>query len=485
MTTNPTPKSKQSAPKDVPLVVDFDGTLHRSDLTWEALAWAARHDWWLLGMALWTYARNGRAACKLLLEDHLLGHWQPDLPLDERMLELMRKAQTEGRRVVVATGSPQRLVMQVLEPHRLDVEVWGTVNNNINLTARSKAEALVKTFGEKGFDYAGNSRADQPVWRVARKAWVINAGNGVTRRVMAMGNHEHVVPKTLRARWALLQGMRPVRWLKNLLVLVPLLAAHQWFNWPLLAQAMVAIAALSLTSSGVYLLNDVVDVADDRRSAQRRNRPLAAGYLPIGMALAASPLLLVAGLLVAARLDGLLPVVVAYMLLALAYSLVFKRWLTLDVVALALLDVLRLAAGAVATGIGISAWLVAAAFLLFYSLATMQRYVAACDADASARPSLRSYGVGDAPLLLAQGVGSGLLVVMLSLMYSQSQDAAILYSRPAWLALFSMLLLWWISRLWLLAHRGMVDDEPLVVALKDPVSWLAAVLMVAALVFAI
>lgn len=489
MNASPRPLAKvKSLPLkgDVPLVVDFDGTLQRSDLTWEALAWAARYDGWLLLMAVWTYLREGRAACKLLLEDHLLGHWFPDLPLDERVLDLLRQAEARGRRVVVATGSPQRLVTQVLESSGLEVEVWGTVENTTNLTARRKAEALVKTFGAKGFDYAGNSYADHPVWAVARKAWIINAGKGVTRRAMAVGNHEHVMPKTLRARWALLQGLRPARWLKNLLVFVPLLVAHQWFNMPLLAQAALAWLALSSASSAMYLFNDLLDITADRRDPLKRNRVLAAGFLPIGLATAMVPLLVALALLLAWSGGKLLLVATAVYLLGSAlYTLGLKRWLVTDVVVLALLDVTRLVAGAVATGISLSFWLVGGAFLLFYSLASMLRYSSVQRHAPKEVVSPYAYAPSDAPLLLAQGVASGMLTVVVTALFVQSSDVIGLYRHPLWLGGFSLLLLWWLGRMWLQAHRGQVDDDPLVVALKDPSSWMTAVLMIAVLVAAV
>ncbi|MCP5405832.1 MAG: UbiA family prenyltransferase [Pseudomonadaceae bacterium] len=479
-TSGMNPKQRHVPAADVPLVVDFDGTLHRSDLTWEAIAWAMRHDWRLLWLAVFAYLRHGRAAAKLVLEDHLLGHWHPDLPLDERTADLLREAQARGRRVVVATGSPQRLVMQVLAAHGMDVEVWGTVENTTNLTARHKAAALVKTFGEKGFDYAGNSYADHPVWAVARKAWIVNAGTGVTRRAMGLGNHEHVLPKVLRARWAVWQALRPHLWLKNLLVLLPVIAAQAWQNVPVLIAAGWAFLALSLVSSAMYLLNDVLDISEDRAHLHKKQRAVAAGLFPIGTALLLVPLLL-AGAWAAAVQGGqpLLHVIQVYAALSLGYALVFKYWPQVDVLLLAGLYTLRIVAGMAATGLGLSVWLLLACFLLFESLMLMKRFVEVrmLDAEPAAQTGLRRpYHPADLPLLLVQGLAVGFAGVSVLAMHAHSAELATRYTHADWFALLCLLVLAWLGRLWHAANRGtMADDDPVMHALQDPLSWLLLV----------
>ena len=471
----------------VPLIVDFDGTLQRSDVLWETVAWCLRHDWPLLAAMAFAYLLKGRAAAKLLAEGKLRGRWVPVFPWDTRVVELAKAAEKDGREVLVYTGSAEMTVAEAMRAKGLKWEVVGTSDPAVNLTSGRKTAALVKRFGEKGYDYVGNSRADLKVWKGARKAIVVNASPALERAAEAQGNVTLVLPREGGMLKALLKGMRLHQWLKNLLVFVPLLAAHAWMDAADWARAGAAFVAFGFCASGVYLLNDLMDLADDRNHPRKRNRPLAAGTLPVPLAL----LMVVALKLAAFGLAGavgvpLVAVLVAYIAVTMAYSVALKQWPVWDVVVLAGLYCMRLVAGSAATGIVLSFWLMLLALLGFYSLALLKRYIELSElAKAKTGKTMaRGYHLDDAGLLAAQGMASGVMAVTVVALYLQSPAVMALYRHPLWVGLICPLALWWLGRVWLMAHRGEVHDDPVVFAARDPASWACAAIAVAIVVLA-
>lgn len=470
--------------KTIPLVVDFDGTLMRSDTFWEALMWGVKNDWRMLARVVMAYLTHGRAAAKLEAEATLLEvDWQPMLPYNAQVLELMAEARKAGRKVVIATGSPSQLIEDVIELSDIKVDaVIGTDDPGVNMTAANKAAVLVKRFGEKGFDYAGNSGADMAVWPHAREAIIVNPTRDVktdklpnaTQQYLLDGPHASPILKT----------MRPHQWLKNMLVFVPILTAHAWLNPVAWMAAVTAFVCFSLIASGVYVLNDLLDMDDDRAHPTKRHRPLAAGILPIPLALAMVPVLTLAGFGLAAMTNGLLVGVLAvYWLATVGYSFHLKRWPVWDVLTLAGLYCVRIIGGAVATGIPLSFWLMLLALLGFYSLAVLKRYIELRDLlTRKGKQTARGYHVDDTPLLAAQGVGSGILAVGVVALYLQSPAVLPLYANPAMLGLICPLALWWLGRVWFLAHRGEVHDDPVVFAAKDPASWMCLLIAIAIVV---
>jgi 4-hydroxybenzoate polyprenyltransferase len=258
------------------------------------------------------------------------------------------------------------------------------------------------------------------------------------------------------------------QWLKNLLVFVPLLAAHRVLDSTLLA--VLAFAAFSLCASGVYLLNDLLDLKSDRRHHSKRNRPLAAGKLPLLGGLLAAPVLTLAAFAVALAVSPLFALVLGgYWLTTLAYSLQLKRKVMLDVLLLAALYTARIIGGAVAIMVEPSFWLLAFSMFMFLSLALLKRYteLAALLADGRDKASGRGYRVDDLPLLQSFGAASGYGAVLVLALYINSPESLELYTRPYALWLLCPMLLYWISRAWFVAHRGEMHDDPVVYAATD------------------
>jgi 4-hydroxybenzoate polyprenyltransferase len=265
----------------------------------------------------------------------------------------------------------------------------------------------------------------------------------------------------------MLRLLRPHQWAKNLLAFAALGAAHRWADAGALRDAGLMFVALCLAASAIYVVNDALDVAADRAHPDRRTRPYASGALPGASAWAIAPALLAGAALVAWSLPlPALQALAAYALLALAYCVLLKRVLWLDVLVLAALYVLRVVAGGLAIGVVPSAWLSAFALFLFVSLACAKRYGELHQAGGSALAG-RAWRAGDDTPLLALGAACGVVSVLVLALYVNSPDVRVLYRAPLWLWLACPVLLYWLARLWTLAARGELRSDPLLFALRD------------------
>lgn len=454
---------------EVPLCVDLDGTLIRTDLLHEAaLLLVRRNPLYLLRFVAWL--ARGRAHLKrqiaLRAQVDIAG-----LPYDERVLAWLRE-HDGARRRVLCTASDRMLALGVAAHVGGFDDVIGS-DGVRNLGGTGKRDALCERYGERGFDYAGNAAADLHVWPHARRAIVVNASEHVVRRAHATSEVERVFARA-RGGWrAWLAALRVHQWPKNALVFVPLFAAHLAFEPAAVLGALVAFLAFSLCASGAYVLNDLFDVEADRRHPRKRLRPFALGLLPIRAGLVAAPLLTLAAFAIASVLPPRFMLMLAtYALVTLAYSLALKRFVMLDVVTLAGLYTIRIVAGAVAIGVPASFWLLAFSMFLFLSLAMVKRYaeVRRITATAETKVAGRAYAVDDLPLIQSLGTSSGYLSVLVLAFYINSTKSTELYRHHHLLWILAPVLLYWISRVWLLARRDRMHDDPVVFALTDRIS---------------
>jgi 4-hydroxybenzoate polyprenyltransferase len=453
----------------IPLCVDLDGTLIRSDMLFEsALSLLRRNPLYLFSFVLWLV--RGRAH----LKREIARRAEVDpatLPYDQRIVDWLR-AEAGLRPRVLCTASDAGLAQGIAAHLGLFDEVMAS-DGETNLAGRHKGESLRQRYGDKGFDYAGNEYRDLHIWKHARKAIVVNAKNGLAK---AAGEHcevERVFEPDRSGLKVWLKALRLHQWLKNLLVFLPLFAAHRVLEPTALLHCIVAFFAFGLCASGVYVLNDLFDLDADRRHPRKRLRPFAAGTLPLASGLLAAPLLTLAGLALALVVS--LPfagVLLTYYVLTLAYSLRLKRIVMLDVVVLAALYTVRIIGGAVAVGGGLSFWLLAFSMFLFLSLAMLKRYteLQSMQAAGKAQASGRGYSVDDIALIQSLGGASGYMSVLVLALYINSTASEALYRHQEVLWLLCPLLLYWISRVWLIAHRGGMHDDPVVFALVDRVS---------------
>jgi 4-hydroxybenzoate polyprenyltransferase/phosphoserine phosphatase len=455
-----------------PLVVDLDGTLIRSDVLIEsgfAFLKSAPHRFY--EPLLWL-ARKGKAGLKA----HLADRTNVDvtvLPYDDAVLDWLKAEREGGRSLVLATASHERYAEAISQHLGIFDRTFAT-DGETNLSSHRKRDRLVAEYGEKGFDYAGNSHDDIAVWQSAERAYVVNPSPGVERAARRQGNVERVIesrPPTLKT-WA--RSLRLHQWLKNLLIFVPLLAAHEVSKAPLLFAAILAFFSFGLCASSVYLLNDLLDLEDDRHHPVKRKRPLASGALPIPWGLALFPVLL--GVAIAIAWSSLPPrfavVLAGYYLLTLAYSLFLKKQVMVDVVVLAMLYTTRIIAGTAAIGGHLTFWLLAFSMFIFLSLALVKRYAElySLQSRGLVKTRGRGYMSSDLPLISSLGTSSGYLAVLVLALYIQDARTAGLYRHPQIIWLACPLLLYWVSRTWIIAHRGRMHDDPIVFAARDRIS---------------
>jgi 4-hydroxybenzoate polyprenyltransferase len=288
---------------------------------------------------------------------------------------------------------------------------------------------------------------------------------------------------------ALLRTMRPHQWVKNLLVFVPLLTSHRYADTSAATNAALAFVAFCLTASGVYVLNDLLDVRADREHPTKRFRPIAAGELSASVAWAAVPVLLASALALSwlALSVQFTATLALYAAGAIAYSLWLKQLPLVDAMVLAALYTLRVIAGAAAIPVPLSFWLLALSTFLFLSLALMKRYCELRPARAEGHEGKlhgRGYDAGDLEVVATLGAASGYLAALVLALYIQDPKTAELYSRPQVIWLACPLMLYWVSHAWLVAHRGKMHDDPVVFALKERASWIVVALMGAVFVAA-
>ncbi len=471
------PGASERPPADpLPLAVDMDGTLLRTDLMWEHLLQLLR-DRPLALLAVPGWLRRGRAFFK----QQLAARTQVDaatLPYNVEFLEWLREQKRAGRRLILATASDRRMAEPVAHQLGLFDELLAS-DGQTNLRDRAKRELLTRRFGERGFDYAGNSAVDLEVWAGARRAIVVNAPRRLVERAARCAELGRVFPPAASRLGALVRLVRPHQWIKNLLVFVPLVTAHRLSADVWLAAAGAA-AALCLCASGVYVLNDLLDLEADRRHPNRRERPFAAGELPLALGPVLTALLLAGGFALGWQWGGWFAALLAgYVAAATAYSLWLKRLALVDVFVLAGLYTLRLAAGHVVTGIAWSAWLLVFAMFLFLSLALLKRFpeLQQLRRNNQTRTAGRGYSVGDTELIATLGLMCGALAVLVMALYVNSEQVTRLYRHPTLLLAGCPLLLYWISRLWWLAHRGRMPADPVLFVLKDPSSYVIGALM--------
>ncbi|MEM6257539.1 MAG: UbiA family prenyltransferase [Planctomycetota bacterium] len=472
---NPKPKR--------PLIVDLDGTLVATDTLHELLLEVAGRHPLDLPRALLGLTR-GRAGFKATLAK--LAQLDPAvLPYREEVLALIREAKGEGRPIVLASASHAGTVESVAEHLGLFDAVIST-DGQSNRKGKQKLESIRDLITERQwdarFDYVGDDVADLPIWAECQTAYLVQAHSWVRNRVRPYREMVELVPcSTSSTLYELLVASRPYQWSKNLLLAVPLIASQKAENLGLCWSLLFAFIAFSLCASAVYLINDLLDLRSDRLHPTKRNRPIAAGRLSPKHAVFGLIALLAASFaLSAATLPTLFTQILAsYFVVTTAYSLHIKGKVMLDVVWLASLYTLRIIAGGAAVGILPSEWLLGFTLFIFLSLAFVKRY---CElrlmlSTGKEKATGRGYHTDDLQIVQTMGVGSGYLAVVIFAVYINSDTVKEIYTTPKVLWLACPLLLYWMSRVWLLAQRGSLRGDPLLFALSDRISYFFIALM--------
>ena len=468
------PKQADESPALKPLCVDLDGTLTPTDTLWEGCIKLIRSNpIYLFLMVLWLI--SGKAKFKQRVSRQIKIDAEI-LPYSEAFLAYLHEQKALGRHLCLVTAANHDIAEAVADQLGIFDEVLAS-DGKINLSGKNKAKRLVEKYGESGFVYAANEFIDFAVWRHAAAAILVNAPKGLKKRLDRydiavegeFAKQEHGVLKNL------FRVMRPHQWAKNSLLFIPLLLAHtqplsSWIN------VILAFIAFSLTASSIYIINDLFDMEEDRKHPTKCKRPFAAAVLPIPVGITIVPLLLMIAALLAWQVNALFVLLLmVYVCLTTAYSIKLKLHALLDVFTLAVLYSLRIIAGVVAANIVVSHWLLAFSVFFFLNLAFAKRYSELHNlAEAGdLLASTRGYVVRDLPIISLFGVTSSYLSIMVMIMYINDLQANIAYREPLWLWCISIVLLYWVSRIWLHAYRGKMDEDPVLFALQDRMSYIS------------
>lgn len=456
----------------VPLVVDLDGALLKVNALHESLIALLLRRPWQAFCALLVLITRGKAAMKSRIASFDVLDVAA-LPLREEVLAWLHAQAAAGRELHLISVADQRVVERLAARLRLFESCIGSDGRH-DLRGAAKADWLTRRFPQ-GFSYAGGSASELAVWQSARTVVLAGGRPGAARSIAGLDKPvEAEFPVRKVGIALLLEQFRLHQWSKNLLVFFPLLLAHRFADLHGWLHMLLAFGGMGLTASATYLVNDLSDLPGDRRHPSKRNRPLAAGAFPTLAAVAIAPLMLIGGFVLAfAASPEAAIVLAAYLALTLAYSFRLKRVPLLDTAIIGLLFTLRIVLGAEAIRTPPSPWLLAFSMMLFFSLAMAKRQseiakaLRAADID---RIACRGYEPGDVALTLVYGIASGVASLVISMLYITNGVATELYADPDWLWAVPLLLYLWQMRVWLLAHRGTLDDDPIVFALKDRTS---------------
>ncbi|MFZ2960740.1 MAG: UbiA family prenyltransferase [Candidatus Ozemobacteraceae bacterium] len=467
--------------KTFPLCVDLDETLILSDIFQESImALLRKNVFYLFLFPIWLFF--GKAYFKTKIAS--LASIDPDLlPYNKPFLEWLKQQKEAGRPLWLCTTSTQKLVQPILDHLSIFTGVISDIETN-DLSGEAKANELLKNFGDKQFDFCGNKSTDIHIWKHSINAITVNCDNRLLKKISAVATLEaHFHPSGNKLK-SIIKAFRPHQWAKNILLFIPPLMAHKISDPDILFPSIIAFFSFGMCASSVYLLNDLVDLPADRKHPKKKSRPLASGNMSIIEGFLLIPLLFIISFSLAFQIPGNFALILlVYFSLTTIYSFYLKRIVLVDIICLAGLYTIRIVAGGYATDVPISFWLLLFSIFLFSSLAMVKRYA---ELESSRRlgkltAAGRGYHIEDLQIIQSLGVTSGYLSILILALYINNPSVEALYRNPKIIWAVCILELYWISRVWLIAHRGKMNEDPVVFALKDPVS--IGILTIAGILF--
>ncbi|MEL6920653.1 MAG: UbiA family prenyltransferase [Pseudomonadota bacterium] len=459
----------------IALAVDLDGTLISGDLLWEAVFILLRKaPWSLFFFPIWVL--RGKAAFK----SEIFSRIDIDpalLSYRTEIVDWLRAEKAAGRTIILATASCAKKAQQIADHLGIFADVIGS-DQATNMKSEAKLEALKARYGDGGFDYAGNSADDLVLFDAAREATVVAPDPAASmwaerNSVIAMVGAHRVDFRDI------IKMLRVHQWAKNLLIAVPAILDHQFFQTGTLMALTGAFFAFSFLASSVYVFNDLFDLGIDRQHPTKCQRPLAAGRIMPATGLKIAIGLLFASALICLFLPPVFAAVLAgYFVITTAYSLKIKRWLLIDVLTLASLYTVRVIAGIAVVAASPSFWLLAFSTFFFLSLALVKRYVELDHADIGEKERLsgRGYRPEDKEVIMQAGMASAFASIVVLALYLDSEAVYQLYGFPWMIWPLCPLVLYIIMRVWILAKRKEFNDDPVVFISTD---WRSQVMVAA------
>ena len=458
------------------LVVDLDGTLIKSDMLHESL-WSSFNTNGFAALKALTALRHGKSALKKALYN-TSDVDVTTLPFNKATINYIKKHREKGGYTALITGADHNFAEKITDHLELFDEAYGS-NISKNLSGETKRDFILSKFGKNSFSYIGNAKVDLAIWQEANKIITVNASKHVRQKAEKIGKPiEHILSRN-QSFFNYFRAIRVYQWLKNLLIFLPILAAHQ-INSETVINSVLGFFSFSLIASGVYILNDLLDLKSDRAHPRKRLRPFAAGDMPIANALFLFPALLVFGVVIGVSQGlGFLLVLLFYFSLTTLYSLKLKSILILDIFSLSGLYSLRVVAGGLTGSVDLSFWLIVFSTFFFLSLAAVKRQAELVDTIHRGLDQLagRGYQPLDLPIINIISLGSGFAAAQVLALYINSETVHDLYNYPEFLWGVCCVLLYWVTRMVLITNRGLMTDDPIFFTIRDSVSQICLLLV--------
>ena len=470
------------------IVVDLDNTLINTDILYELIICSIKKSPLTSLSLLYTLLRKGKESFKEKISE-CVNLNVASLPYNNQLINLLREKKISGKKIVLCTAVDKRITNCVAEYLNLFDEII-TINGSVKNIEFNKREVLEYKFEKKGFDYVGNPSDDLEVYKSAKCSILINSNFATLKKIAEVSTVTKVFVKQ-NSKFKDWSGVfRLHQWIKNLLLFVPLIAAHEFSNFKLVIALIIAFFSFSLCASAIYILNDLLDLESDRKHSQKIHRPFANGSVSIKKGLILIPLLMLASIVMSSFVDKeFVKLLIIYFLLSCAYSIKIKQLFFIDCLTLAILYMMRILAGAATTNIPLSFWLLSFSISIFLSLALVKRYSELKEKiklklkDNFCIPG-RSYVISDAPILLIIGITSGYSSILMLFIYSQSTTAIMLYQKPEFIWSIALLIFFWINWIWIKAFRGEIHHDPVLFATKDKTSLMIVMLTIILFIFA-
>lgn len=466
--------SNASTLLSLPVCVDLDGTLSKTDTLIESLfIYIKKNPINLLKCIGWLFLGKAKFKSRVSAYSEL----RTDLlPYRHELLTFINSQYPHAKRYLCTAANVS--IAESVASHLGGFDGVIASSDSHNLKGKNKAGALVSQFGENGFVYAGNETSDLDVWRHAAGAIIVSNNQRLIEKAGRLTTIIKTFDAEKRGLKKYLYAIRLHQWVKNILMFLPMLLAHKFLDFQNYINISMGFVAFGLVASSTYLINDLMDLDADRMHERKRNRPFAAGELSIATGMFLSPLLMAMGLLLAYIISmEFFMFILLYLAITLVYSYMAKMVAIIDILMLAILYTIRLMAGAVVISEPITFWLLAYSMFIFFSLANVKRYTEIIKLDKKQSISGRGYSSEDASFIKILGISSGLMSVLIFALYINDPGILSKYSDPIWLWMITPLLLYWITRIWHLTYHGRMDYDPVVFALKDHVSYIVVVLI--------
>ena len=450
------------------LVVDLDQTLIHTDMLFETFWGAFSMDWKIpIKSIFWLF--KGKANLKYKL--HLYSNVDvATLPYNKKVINFIKKYKKQSGYIILVTASNHQLAKKIAKHLNLFDEVRGSTNK-LNLKGKHKAKFLKTRFGFKKFDYIGDSLFDLPIWKNAKKAITTNANSKVIKACRKINSNSQNIKSELDQNtfFNYIKTLRIHQWIKNILVFIPMLAAHQ-FTYQNFMNSFLAFVAFCLIASHVYIVNDLLDLNSDRVHSYKKFRPLASGHITIKHGMIIMLFFFTASVMLGFFAGGdFLKLLLIYWLITFMYSLIIKKTVIIDVFVLGILYTLRIVGGSFATEINVSLWLLVFSIFIFLSLASIKRQSEIIDLRNKRKFKIkgRGYNIDHLSIVSFIVLFSAFMSVLVAVLYVNSQDVISLYPKPWTLSFACVVLFFWLVKMIISSSKGLINGDPILYALKD------------------